>query len=100
MLMKMLTYLQKLSGFFFYFLGSSFFVAFILLRNDLYAREAAIWMQLADLPLVLSAVIYGGLSLYLSLRAPERPSNILPVLIAIPLALFFGVILVMNFRIG
>ena len=93
----MLLFLKSLSAFFFYLLGTSFFVAYLFLKNDLYARESAIWLQTADLPLLLSAVIYGGTSLYLSVKNPEEPSRVLPFVIGVPLAAFFGVILVMNF---
>ena len=95
--MGVLAYLQRLSGFFFYLLGSSFFIAYVLLQNDLYAREAAVWMQVADLPLAFSAVVYGGLSVYLSLQSPKKPSRVLPFFIGVPLAVFFGVMLVVNF---
>lgn len=91
----MLRSLQRFSGFFFYLLGSSFFVAFILLRNKLWMNDAAVWMQVADLPLSFSAVVYGGSSLYISLRSDD--SKILPWLIGVPLAIFFGLILTMNF---
>ena len=93
----MLRSLHQLSGFFFSLLGASFFVAYVLLKNRLWMTESAVWMQIADLPLVFSAIVYGGLSLYLSLRHPEHPATSLPWLIGTPLALFFGVILVMNF---
>ena len=89
----MLWYLKHLSGFFFYTLGLSFFVAWVMLRNAVYPQESALWLQTADLPLAFSAVVYGGISLYLSLR----PSKALAWMIAGPLALFFGFVLVMNF---
>lgn len=91
----MLRTLQHLSGFFFYLLGSTFFIAYILLKNKLWAVESATWIQIADLPLALSALTYGGLSLYLSVRTDA--SKILAWLIGVPLALFFGLIVVLNF---
>lgn len=91
----MLQLLKNVSGFFFYLLGSSFFIAYVLLKNKLWVTESAVWMQNADLPLAFSALTYGGLSLYLSLRTEE--SKILPWLIGVPLGIFFVMILVMNF---
>jgi len=91
----MIAHLHRLSGFSFYLLGSSFFIAFVLLKNTLWMNDAALWMQVADLPLAFSALVYGGLSLYLSLRTDE--SKNLPWLIGVPLGLFFAMILVMNF---
>lgn len=91
----MLHSLHKLSAFFFYLLGSSFFIAFALFKYKPLMNDAAIWMQIADLPLAFSALIYGGLSLYLSLHSGK--SRILPWLIGVPLSIFFIIILVMNF---
>ena len=92
-----LPYLQKISGFFFYLLTSSFFLAWILLHNKIQVHASATWMQVADLPLAFSAIVYGGLSVYRSLHHPEQPSRALAWMIGIPLAIFFGLILVMNF---
>ncbi len=91
----MLQHLHRLSAFFFYLLGSSFFIAFALLKYKPLMNNTAVWMQIADLPLAVSAIVYGGLSLYLSLRSDK--SRILPWLIAVPLMLFFGLILLLNF---
>ena len=94
----MLTTLHRLSAAFFYLLGASFFIAYVLMRNSLWADPATIWMQVADLPLAASAMIYGGTSVYLSLRGDlDHPSKALPWVIAIPLVLIFTVMVVMNF---
>ncbi len=93
----MLRYLHQLSAFFFYALGLSFFVAYILLRNAIWPVWSAVWLQSADLPFALCAVLYGGLSLYLSLHRPDRPSRTLGWLIALPLAALFLFLVVMNF---
>ena len=93
----MLRYLHHLSAFFFYVLGSSFFVAYILLRNNVYPVWSALWLQVADLPFALTAVLYGGISLYLSLRNPEGTSQWIAWLIGIPLIAVFGVIVCLNF---
>ena len=55
----MLRFLHQLSAFFFYLLGSTFFVAFVLLRNDMAPPWPAYWMQVADLPLALVTILYG-----------------------------------------
>ena len=89
--------LQRIAGFFFFLLGASFFVAYVLLRNNLYADDAAWWMQVADLPLALSAIVYGGTSFIMSMKSPHRTSRALPWLIGIPLGLVFTGILIMNF---
>lgn len=90
-------YLHQLSAFFFYVLGLSFFAAYILLRNDVVGEWSALWLQVADLPFILSAVLYGGLSLYFSLVNPGQRSRSLGFAIAIPLALIFLLLVVFNF---
>ena len=91
----MLRYLHQLSSFFFYLLGSSFFIAYVLLKQKLWATEAAVWLQVADLPLAFTALLYGGLSLHFSLHFEK--SKILSWVIGVPLSIVFGVILIMNF---
>ncbi len=93
----MSSYLSKISGVAFYLLGSSFLIAWILLQNKIWMRESAVFLQTGDLPLVLSALLYGGLSLYGSLRHPGRPSKTLPWMIGVPLMLLFGLAMMMNF---
>ena len=94
----MVRFLHRLSGFTFYFLGLSFFGAYIILRNDIgQVAWPATWLQVADLPLALTSMIYGGTSLYLSLKNPERPSSILAILITIPLIALFGFLVFLNF---
>jgi hypothetical protein len=93
-----LLFLKKCSGFFFYLLGLSFFVAYAFIRNRFHVTYAAEWMQVADLPLAFSAVVYGGTSLYLSLTSTDESApRALPWIIGVPLAVIFGLILAMNF---
>ncbi len=93
----MLLFLHRLSAFFFYVLGTSFFVAYILLRNDLQAEWAARWLLWADLPLALTTVLYGGLSFYRSLTTPGKTSRMLAVAIAVPLLALFVLLVLLNF---
>lgn len=92
----MTEYLQKLSGFLFYLLGTSFFLAYLLFYNQ-FGDAWAWWLKIADLPLALTGVIYGGTSLYLSVRPREHGSKPLAFIIAIPLTLLFLMLLGMNF---
>ncbi len=93
----MLRFLHHLSGFFFYLLGLSFFVAWVMMKNLMLVQPSTVWMQVADLPLAFSAIVYGGLSLYLSLYDAGHPSKFLMWIIGAPLVVFFGLILMMNF---
>ena len=88
--------LRTCSAFSFYVLGGSFFLAALFMRNDVGGGDAAIWLQIADLPLALSALMFGGTSLYASLR-PERPSRTLAWGIGVPLGLLFLFLVFLNF---
>lgn len=94
----MLRYLRQLSAFAFYVLGTTFFVAYVLLRNSLLGTWPALWMQVADMPLALSAILYGGISFYLTLRPRKRVSaGILATIVALPLTAFFLLLVVLKF---
>ena len=92
----MTSFLRSLAAFFFYLLALSFFVAYILVRNGIGGVWPAYWMQTADLPLALCAVIFAGTSLYRSVRGEGR-SKLLPFVIAAPLAAFFLFLVLLNF---
>lgn len=90
-------FLRHLSGVCMYVLGGSFLIALVPLKNGTYAEAAALWLQVADLPLLLSAALYGGLSLYGSLRVPGQPSKTLMLGITLPLSTLFALAVVLNF---
>ena len=93
----MLRYLHQLSSLSFYVLGASFFVAYLMLRNNVWPGTSALWLQVADLPFALAAILYGGLSLYFSLAPAKRASGTLALLIGIPLVALFVFLLILNF---
>lgn len=93
----MLRLIHQLSAMCFYLLGVTFFVAVVLLRNSLGGAWPAFWMQTADLPLLLTAMVYGGLSLYESIRPAHKHSPLIASLIAAPLAAFFLFLAFLNF---
>ncbi|MEK7591744.1 MAG: hypothetical protein AAB489_06125 [Patescibacteria group bacterium] len=93
----MLRFLHQLTGFSFYVLGALYFLGYLLLRNDIHPGPIAVLMQVMDLPLIVSALLYGGMSLYLSVRKPESTSRALPWIIALPLIVLFSTLMVMNF---
>lgn len=90
-------FLHQLSAIAFYVLGLSFFVAYALLRRQVGDTWPAWWMQVAELPLALSALLYGGLSVYLSVRGRQGTAWPLAILIGLPLATFFALLVAMNF---
>ncbi|OGJ56275.1 hypothetical protein A3D88_01280 [Candidatus Peribacteria bacterium RIFCSPHIGHO2_02_FULL_52_16] len=93
----MLRFLHTLSGILFYVLGATFFLAYLTFRNDIVPMWSAWWMQVADLPFGLVALLYGGLSLYLSVHGTNGKSKVLPWIIGVPLVLLFAGLLVFNF---
>ena len=93
----MLRYLHTLSAVLFYLLAGSFFLAYVLLRNALGGFWPLFWLQTADLPLLLSGLLYGGSSVYLSLQPEKNLSKSVALTIGIPLAVIFLLSLVLNF---
>ena len=94
----MLRYFHTLSAVLFYCLGLSFFVAWVLLRNALGDTLPLLWLHTADLPLLLSGMLFGGLSMYRSL-AHERTMSLPLILgITIPLLLLFGTALFLTLQ--
>lgn len=96
-LTRMLKYFHQLTAFLFFTLGISFFTAYFLLKNQMMMVPSAWWMQRADLPFSLVTILYGGLSLFISLNPKEKPAKALALVIAIPLALFFLILVILNF---
>lgn len=89
-------HLHRLSGFCFYLLGLSGFIAYLLVKNNIWAAPSAAWLQMADLPFALSALTYGGLSFYKSLAGDQKKPVLAGVTFVI-LAVIFGVIVIGNF---
>jgi hypothetical protein len=93
----MLRYLHTLSAICFYALGSSFFISYVLFANNIASSAMQTWLQIGTLPLTLCGLLYGGISVYRSIK-DESSSTILLIGIALPLAIFFIFLLLLNFR--
>jgi hypothetical protein len=89
--------LKRTSGFFFFALGTSLFVAYLLHANLLGGQWPLWWLHVADLPMGLSACLYGGTSFYTSVTTPGNPSRVLLSFIVVLLALIFLSIVTLNF---
>lgn len=92
----MLKFLQQLSATCFFILGITFFVAFLLLRNEIQMIWSAWWMQVADLPLLVSAVTYGATSFILSVKG-RAITPILIILVTAVSVAFLGTAIILNF---
>ena len=88
--------LRTSSGFFFYLLGLSFLAAYLLHANNLMSTWPLWWMSVTDLSFLLTACIYGGLSLFASVSRGNR-SRIVGVVIGIPLVVLFLLFVGMNY---
>lgn len=89
--------LHRLSAILFYLLAGSFFVSYLLLRNAVGLPWSEWWLKVADLPLALVAALYGGTSLYRSVKRSEGASRPLLILIGLPLLAFFTFLVALNF---
>ncbi|MCA9370900.1 MAG: hypothetical protein KC680_02990 [Candidatus Peregrinibacteria bacterium] len=92
----MVNYLKQLSGFLFYLLGGSFFLAYLLMVNQM-TPIGGWWLKVADLPLAFVGLLYGASSLYLSVKPKDRESRALFYTIGIPAVAIFSTLLVLNF---
>ena len=95
--LPMRNYVKSLSGFFFYTLGISFFTAYLLHFNQLGGLWSRWWMDVADLPFALTAMLYAGTSLYDSITTKERVSIAAIVIISMPLIVAFCLLAALNF---
>ena len=93
----MARFLHTLSAILFYILGFSYFLMYILQNNKIAVVPSQLWLYRGMLPLLCVALLYGGLSIYLSLTQEQKPSRPLAMGIAAPLAIMFVVLVVLKF---
>lgn len=94
----MLRYLTNLSACLFYLIGGSFFLCYLLVRNEIGGAMPVTWLRIGDLPLLLAGLIYGGLCVYQSIRSSDAPlSKTLGMTIGLPAAIIFFLFVILNF---
>jgi len=93
----MLRPVHTFSSVLFYLFGGSFFIAYLLYRNQVGSPWPVWWMKVADLPLIGFALLYGGSSLYGSLKRGEGASWVLAFVIGLPLMAIFVFLALLNF---
>ncbi|MBI2117839.1 hypothetical protein HYT95_02970 [Candidatus Peregrinibacteria bacterium] len=93
----MLPTLHRLSAILFSLLGLTFALAYVLFRDEIAGAWPLWWLQIADLPLLLTGLTYGSTSIEQSLRQPSTPSPFLPYIIFIPTGLLFLLFAILNF---
>lgn len=89
--------LHRVSAFFFYLLAGTFFLAYLFMRNEIGALWPVWWMKVADLPLLLVALLTAGLSFGRSMKRAEGFSLFLTLGIALPLIVLFLFFAMLNF---
>ncbi len=95
----MTRYLHSLSAFLFYLLGLSAFVSYVLLHNSIADPWPGFILLVVKMPLVLTGLIYGGISVYRSLTIGEDGgSTALASLITVPVIVLLLLTLFLNFR--
>jgi hypothetical protein len=88
--------LRRASAFLFYAFGLIVLVLLLLLRSDVGGGWAQPLLNVLDLPLLLFACVYGGLSLVTSMTK-NKPSTILTAGVGVILGILFLVFLWFNF---
>lgn len=88
---------HRLSATLFFSLGYTVFLAYVLLRNDIGGGWPAWYLQIIDLPLLLTGLAYGSLSILRSLQSTTNLSTALPYAIFVPTGLLFLLFVALNF---
>lgn len=94
----MLRYLHSLSALLFYVLGAGMFLSYVLMHKNIQPVFALRFLQIMDMPLLLTGLLYGGISIYRSLHDESKGTSIILALaLGFPLVALFFVVVAMNF---
>lgn len=94
----MIKYIHTVSAIAFYVLGSSFFLAYLFLHSNILTIGSMQWLGIADMPLLFTGMLYGGLSVYNSINDNNHAySRALALSIGVPLVVLFLTLFVLNF---
>lgn len=83
--------IQKVALVFFFILGSVHLISYLMILNEFSVNVVRPINKIAEIPFILSAAVYGFMSLKLSLARPEKKhtiSNIVFILLMIVLLVF------------
>ncbi len=72
-------------------------LAVVFMQAGMFGLWPAWWMQVAELPLLLTGMMFGGLSLYISIRGPGAFSTVMAGIMTVVMMAFFGVMVGVNF---
>ncbi len=68
--------LRTIAGTLFFIVGGTYLGAYLLWQTGTAEPFGAWWLAIMDLPFIAMGLLYGALSLHLSVRNPEKPSHI------------------------
>jgi len=90
-------YFHGLSAVLFYILGTTVFAAYLLEKNGVWPDAARLWMLSVMLPLLACGLLYGGLSLYLSVKNASGKSTVLATMLAVISLIVFSSFAILTF---
>lgn len=93
----MFSSVHKTAAFLFYTLGLIILIGVVLIRQEIMQYTFRPIINSLDLPFMLSAITYGGMSVYKSVTPDGKRSPILAGIIIVVLAAFFGGAVYLNF---
>ncbi|OGJ56871.1 hypothetical protein A3H22_02640 [Candidatus Peribacteria bacterium RIFCSPLOWO2_12_FULL_55_15] len=90
-------FLHRLSAILFSIFGLTFALAYVLFRNEIAGVWPLWWLQVADLPLLLTGLIYGSISIERSLQQPSNHSRLISLIVFFLAFLLFAFFTFFNF---
>ena len=94
----MLPFFRSLAAVCFYVLGTTFILAYVFQQRGTGGGWPLWWLQVADLPLLLAGIVFGGASVVLSVEHDHGLSCSARLIVAFPLIAFFLFAVYLTFR--
>jgi len=88
--------IQKISLIFFFILGSAYLLAFLMLLNGYNTDFAHAVKAILNIPFILTAAIYGFVSLKIDLELPEKQHKISNIIFIGLIILLFVLLVYLN----
>jgi len=88
--------LQRASSMIFYTLGALTIVGIVLYQREILVRPLSIFLNIIDLPLLFSGMLFGGSTLVSSLSR-DHVSPVLTAVVFVPLGILFLLFAFFNF---
>ncbi len=89
--------LQTVSGYFFFGIGSAYFLLALFAYNKMFFPQSQILFNVFDLPFAFVALLYGGSSLWITLDESKIKSSFPKFILLFWGVVIFAAIVVVNF---